>query len=152
MVEWKHELLKRWTNGWKVWLLPYAKAGNIITYGWVGGCYQRLQWHGAYHTKLLPLRSCCFCCKNWLSSMAIFCLCVSVNCFMCLSILSCWFSINSLSWGIKWAMSWENLSIPYANNEGADQPAHPRSLISTFIVRCLDSIISLVSTSDISSL
>ena len=31
----------------------------------------------------------------------------------------------------------------YANNKGADQPAHPRSLISTFVVRCLDSIISL---------
>ena len=31
----------------------------------------------------------------------------------------------------------------YANNKGADQPAHPRSLISAFIVRCLDSIISL---------
>ena len=28
----------------------------------------------------------------------------------------------------------------YANNKGADQPAHPRSLISAFIVRCLDSI------------
>ena len=24
----------------------------------------------------------------------------------------------------------------YANNKGADQPAHPRSLISAFIVRC----------------
>ena len=31
----------------------------------------------------------------------------------------------------------------YANNKGADQPAHPRSLISAFVVRCLDSIISL---------
>ena len=40
----------------------------------------------------------------------------------------------------------------YANNKGADQPAHPRSLISTFAVRCLDSIMSLVSISDISSL
>ena len=30
----------------------------------------------------------------------------------------------------------------YANNKGAD-PAHPRSLISAFVVRCLDSIISL---------
>ena len=28
--------------------------------------------------------------------------------------------------------------MPYANNKGADQPAHPRSLISTFVVRCLD--------------
>ena len=32
----------------------------------------------------------------------------------------------------------------YANNKGADQPAHPRSLISAFVVRCLDSIMSLV--------
>ena len=40
----------------------------------------------------------------------------------------------------------------YANNKGADQPAHPRSLISAFIVRCLDSIISLDSTAEISRL
>ena len=33
----------------------------------------------------------------------------------------------------------------YANNKGADQPALPRSLISAFVVRSLDSIISLVS-------
>ena len=31
----------------------------------------------------------------------------------------------------------------YANNKGVDQPAHPRSPISAFVVRCLDSIISL---------
>ena len=41
-----------------------------------------------------------------------------------------------------WATSWENLFMQYANNKGADQPAHPRSLISTFVVRCLDSIVS----------
>ena len=46
----------------------------------------------------------------------------------------------------------KNLFLPYANNKGADQPAHPRSLISTFVVRCLDSILSLVSISEISSL
>ena len=40
----------------------------------------------------------------------------------------------------------------YANNKGADQPAHPRSLISAFVVRCLDSIMSLVSGTNISSL
>ena len=40
----------------------------------------------------------------------------------------------------------------YANNKGADQPAHPRSLISTFVVRCLDSIMPLVSISEISRL
>ena len=31
-----------------------------------------------------------------------------------------------------------------ANNKGADQPAHPRSLISTFVVCSLDSIIPVV--------
>ena len=36
--------------------------------------------------------------------------------------------------------------MPYANNKGADQPANPCCLISVFVVRCLDSIISLVST------
>ena len=40
----------------------------------------------------------------------------------------------------------------YANKKGADQPAHPRSLISTFVVRCLNSIISLDSIAEISSL
>ena len=33
----------------------------------------------------------------------------------------------------------------YANNKDADQPAHPRSLISAFVVRCLDSVMTLVS-------
>ena len=40
----------------------------------------------------------------------------------------------------------------YANNKGADQPAHPRSLTSAFVVRCLDSVMSLVSVTKISSL
>ena len=38
-------------------------------------------------------------------------------------------------------ISWENLFLPYANNKGADQPTHARSLICAFVVRCLDSII-----------
>ena len=42
--------------------------------------------------------------------------------------------------------------MPYANNKGADQPAHPRSLISAFVGHCLDSIISLVSIFEISRL
>ena len=41
--------------------------------------------------------------------------------------------------------------LSYANNKGADQPAHPRSLISTFVVHCLHSIIPAVSISEISS-
>ena len=40
----------------------------------------------------------------------------------------------------------------YANNKGADQPAHPRSLISAFVVSCLDSIISLAFIAEISRL
>ena len=40
----------------------------------------------------------------------------------------------------------------YANNKGADQHAHPRSLISAFVVPSLDSIISLDSIADNSRL
>ena len=34
--------------------------------------------------------------------------------------------------------------MPYANNKGADQPAHPGSLISTFFVSSLDSMICIL--------
>ena len=40
----------------------------------------------------------------------------------------------------------------YGNNKGTDQPAHPRSLISTIVVHCLDSIISLDSIAETSRL
>ena len=39
---------------------------------------------------------------------------------------------------VRWATLWENLFIPYVNNKGADQPAHSRSLISAFVVCCLN--------------
>ena len=39
----------------------------------------------------------------------------------------------------------------FANNNGADQPAHPRGLISAFVIRFLESIISKPATSEISS-
>ena len=42
--------------------------------------------------------------------------------------------------------------MPYVNNKGTDQPVHLCNLISVFVVHCLDSIIPLVSTSEISSL
>ena len=38
----------------------------------------------------------------------------------------------------------------FANNKGADQPAHPCSLISAFVIRLLESIISILATSEIS--
>ena len=40
--------------------------------------------------------------------------------------------------------------MPYANNKGADQPPHPRRLISTFIVRCLESVICILDLSKVS--
>ena len=48
---------------------------------------------------------------------------------------------------LKWTMSGENLFLPYANSKGTD----PRSLISAFVVRCLDSVF-LVPKSEIPSL
>ena len=50
------------------------------------------------------------------------------------------------------ATAWENLFMPYANKKGADQPAHPHSLISAFVVRCLESIIPVLAKSKISKL
>ena len=51
-----------------------------------------------------------------------------------------------------WATSWGNLFMPHTNKKDADQPAHPRSLISAFVVRCLCIIIPLVSISEMSGL
>ena len=38
----------------------------------------------------------------------------------------------------------------FANNKGPDQPAHPRSLISVFVIRFLESIICKLATDEIS--
>ena len=38
----------------------------------------------------------------------------------------------------------------FATNKGADQPAHPLSLISAFVIRLLESVISKLATSEIS--
>ena len=48
-----------------------------------------------------------------------------------------------------WALMGENLSSGFANNKGAEQPAHPHSLISTFSIRLLESIISKLATSKV---
>ena len=40
--------------------------------------------------------------------------------------------------------------MPYAKNKDADQPAHPRSLINAFVVRCRDSTLLTVVTIEIS--
>ena len=51
---------------------------------------------------------------------------------------------------VPYHLSWENLFLLYVNNKGADQPAHPHSLISAFVVPCFDSIISILAISKIS--
>ena len=43
-----------------------------------------------------------------------------------------------------------NLSLVFVNNKGVDQPAHPHSLISAFVIRLLKSVISKLATRDIS--
>ena len=50
----------------------------------------------------------------------------------------------------NWAATQENLSSMVANNKGADQPAHPGSLISAFVIQVLESIISGLAMSEIS--
>ena len=62
--------------------------------------------------------------------------------------ISCWLCWCCIT---KWAMSWENLFIPYANNKDTDPPVHLSRMISTFVVCCPGSI-SVVSISEISRL
>ena len=38
----------------------------------------------------------------------------------------------------------------FANNKGADQPAHPHSLVSAYVIRFFESTISKLATSEIS--
>ena len=64
------------------------------------------------------------------------------------------YMLRSLLWSFNikqiWPTSWENLFMTYANNKGADQPAHPGSLISTFVVHMLDSILPILAIPEIS--
>ena len=48
----------------------------------------------------------------------------------------------------NWAATRGNLW--FANNTGADQPAHSRSLISAFVIRILESIICKPATDEVS--
>ena len=68
-------------------------------------------------------------------------------------LIACYFRRN-MSWKIVSEPGHEKMCLmSYANNKGADQPAHARSLISAFVVRCLDSLISLLdSVAEISRL
>ena len=78
----------------------------------------------------------------------------------CATKIKCsYFSTKNMLWVFKgnhlveinWALSRENLSLGFANNKDADQPVHLRSLISAFVVRLLQSIISRLAKSKISN-
>ena len=56
---------------------------------------------------------------------------------------------GATDWSGIWASTLENLSSGLTNSKGTDQPAHPRSLISAFGIRFLESIISKLATSGI---
>ena len=43
-----------------------------------------------------------------------------------------------------WTAWWWNLYYVICKQQSADPPAHPHSLISTFVIHCIDSIISIV--------
>ena len=58
--------------------------------------------------------------------------------------------LENLNMILKWARSCIMCLMPYANNKGADQPAHPCNLISTFVVRYLDSMICKLVISEVS--
>ena len=60
------------------------------------------------------------------------------------------YALNSHFIKIKWASTQENLICGFANNTGADQPAHLHSLISAFVIRFLESIICQLAAGEIS--
>ena len=45
---------------------------------------------------------------------------------------------------LPWARSGENVSYAICEQQRSDKPVHPRSLISTFVVHCLDSMICIL--------
>ena len=44
-----------------------------------------------------------------------------------------------MGFNVTWSSMRDTLTLLLANNKGADQPAHPRSLISAFVIRYLKS-------------
>ena len=56
------------------------------------------------------------------------------------------FMLNTFIYGIRYEKLWVILE---ANNKDADQPARPRSLVSVIVVRLLDSIIVLYTSSKV---
>ena len=87
----------------------------------------------------------CFCIKHFGPRSGLFCHMIS-NLFS----LKLWlFSMQPIHLVCIWAWRWENLSSGFANKV-ADQPEHPHSLISTFVICLLESILSKLATDEIS--
>ena len=57
---------------------------------------------------------------------------------------------EKFNWNKFMGQAMQKCVMSYANNKGADQLAHPRSLISTFVVRCLDSTICILAVAKVS--
>ena len=78
---------------------------------------------------------------------------MAMHMYMYIPLLVVMFALRMISFHISNKPGHEKTCLmSYANNKGADQPARPRSLISAFVVRCLDSIIALDPISEISGL
>ena len=45
----------------------------------------------------------------------------------------------------------ETCLLGFESNKGTDQPVHPHSLISAFVIHLLESIISILATTEISN-
>ena len=73
------------------------------------------------------------------------------KCFPCLSRLKAHLVVHSGETPFTYGPRREKTCLRgFANNTGADQPAHSRSLISAFVIRFLICIISRLATGEIS--
>ena len=84
----------------------------------------------------------------------IFCFIYACFCCCCCFGLAHWtvtrdFADAKAPLNAKRASTRENLSSGFENNTVADQPAHPRSLVSAFVIRYLESIICKPATGEI---
>ena len=71
---------------------------------------------------------------------------VSILCMPCTKLQLETFTEGTNMIQTNWASTLENLSFGLVNNKGADQPVHPRSVISAFYFCSLKSIISRLAT------
>ena len=60
------------------------------------------------------------------------------------------FTVSEKSINTIFASTRENLSSVFANNKGADQTVHPRSLISAYVIRLLKSTIAKLAANELS--